>query len=115
MTSKSPAPKSKAVANRSAAKPTSVATRAAPKRSKSTTTTPLAPAPTGSKQSQLIHLLSSGAGATLQQMTTLTGWQPHTVRGTISGILRKKLGLQVICSPHPESGKGVYRITGTGA
>jgi len=42
-------------------------------------------------------------------MTALTGWQPHTVRGTISGVLRKRLRLNVILDP----GTRVYRIVET--
>jgi len=34
---------------------------------------------------------------TIEQLTELTGWQPHTVRGTISGALRKRLKLNVKC------------------
>ena len=41
-------------------------------------------------------------------MTAATGWQPHTVRGTISGVLRKHLGLNVICTA--EAGHRTYRI-----
>jgi len=66
------------------------------------------PARAASKQSQLIALLQSPTGATIEQMTRATGWQPHTVRGTISGALRKRLGLQVVCGG--EAGAGVYRI-----
>jgi Protein of unknown function (DUF3489) len=47
------------------------------------------------KQTQLITLLSASSGATLADMTSATGWQPHSVRGVISGVLRKKLGLRV--------------------
>jgi hypothetical protein len=43
-------------------------------------------------------------------MMTLTGWQAHTVRGTISGVLRKKLGLTVDCQPSSDSGEHLYRI-----
>lgn len=62
-----------------------------------------------SKQAQLIALLRSPSGATLPQMTQLTGWQPHTVRGTISGVLRKRLGLTVACSMS-DAGVRTYRI-----
>uniref|UniRef100_UPI00313E67E3 DUF3489 domain-containing protein n=1 Tax=Hydrogenophaga sp. OTU3427 TaxID=3043856 RepID=UPI00313E67E3 len=60
------------------------------------------------KQSQLISLLGSSAGATLAQMMTLTGWQAHTVRGMLSGALRKRLGLDV--QAQVEEGVRVYRI-----
>jgi hypothetical protein len=59
---------------------------------------------TGSKQSQLIEVLRSPTGGTIDQLTELTGWQPHSVRGTISGTLRKRLKLNVTCIAH------VYRI-----
>jgi hypothetical protein len=62
------------------------------------------PTPTGSKQSQLIAMLRSPSGGTIDQLAALTGWQPHTVRGTISGALRKRLKLNVTCVDH------VYRI-----
>jgi hypothetical protein len=64
-----------------------------------------------SKQAQLIALLSVSSGASMAQLTTLTGWQPHTVRGTISGALRKRLGLNVQCGA--EDGVRVYRIVET--
>lgn len=51
----------------------------------------------GSKQSQLISLLQTSEGCTISQMIDLTGWQAHTVRGVISGVLRKRLGLNVVC------------------
>ena len=66
--------------------------------------TPAIPATTGSKQSQLIAMLRAPSGGTIDQLTELTGWQPHTVRGTISGTLRKRLQLNVTCVAH------VYRI-----
>lgn len=46
----------------------------------------------------------------MPQMTSLTGWQPHTVRGTISAALRKRLGLAVQCQV--EEGVRIYRIPG---
>ena len=53
------------------------------------------PTPQGTKQSQLIEMLRSPAGATIEQLTHLTGWQPHSVRGVISGALRKRLKFNV--------------------
>ena len=35
-------------------------------------------------------------GATSLQLILTTGWQPHTARGAISGMLRKKFGLNVV-------------------
>ena len=64
--------------------------------------------PTQSKQAQLIALLHSNPGATMAQMIALTGWQPHTVRGMISGSLRKRLGLDV--QQRSIDGVRVYRI-----
>jgi len=48
------------------------------------------------------------SGATLAQMMKLTGWQAHTVRGMLSGSLRKRLGLDV--GSQVEEGVRVYRI-----
>lgn len=64
--------------------------------------------PTQSKQAQLIALLRSDPGATMAQMIALTGWQRHTVRGMISGSLRKRLGLDV--QQRSIDGVRVYRI-----
>ena len=50
----------------------------------------------GSKQAQLIALLKKPSGGTIEEMTTLTGWQPHSVRGVMSGVLRKRLGLNIV-------------------
>lgn len=61
-----------------------------------------------SKQCQLIEMLRSSSGATIAQMIAATGWQAHTVRGTVSGSLRKRLGLKVVCGA--EGDVRVYRI-----
>jgi hypothetical protein len=47
------------------------------------------------KQARLIELLSRENGATIAEAVEVTGWQPHSVRGAISGTLKKKLGLAV--------------------
>ncbi len=63
----------------------------------------------GTKQAILIEMLRRPKGATIQQMTTKTGWQPHSVRGAISGTLKKKLGLPVTSETVEGRGR-VYRI-----
>ena len=70
-------------------------------------TRPSEPQP-ATKQAALIGLLRAPTGATIQQMIDLTGWQAHTVRGTISGVLRKKLGLNVQ-SASSDAGR-LYRV-----
>ena len=73
-----------------------------------TTQEPVSSAPLPSKQSQVITLLLSVGGASMPQLMTLTGWQSHTVRGMLSGSLRKRLGLNVQCQR--EGDAHVYRI-----
>ncbi len=65
----------------------------------------------GTKQAILIELLKRPKGATIGQMTTKTGWQAHSVRGAISGTLKKKLGLTVTSETIKDRGR-VYRIAG---
>ncbi len=78
------------------------------KSKKSATTQP--PAKQQSKQSQLIELLKKKTGTTIEEMMVLTGWQAHTVRGIISGAIKKRLGLNVV-SIVGASGTRTYRIT----
>ncbi|WP_420346174.1 DUF3489 domain-containing protein [Pelagibius sp.] len=66
----------------------------------------------GSKQALLIGLLERKTGASLDEIVEATGWQPHSVRGAISGTLKKKLGLTVTSEKTEGRGR-VYRI-GTG-
>lgn len=63
----------------------------------------------GTKQALLIALLQRDQGASLGEIGEATGWQPHSVRGAISGALKKKLGLSV-ASEKIESRGRVYRI-----
>ncbi len=49
----------------------------------------------GSKQALLIQLLQRPEGATVDQIAEATGWLKHTIRGAISGALKKKLGLTI--------------------
>lgn len=60
-----------------------------------------------SKQAQVIDMLKRPEGATIQQICQVTKWQSHTVRGSMAGVLKKKLGL-VITSEKTENGERVY-------
>lgn len=64
---------------------------------------------TGTKQAQLIAMLERVEGATLEEIIAATGWQAHTVRGAISGSLKKKLGL-IVDSEKVDNRRRVYRI-----
>jgi len=64
---------------------------------------------TGTKLAGLIDALCQPGGATVAQIMASTGWQAHTVRGALSGMVRKKLGLHVQ-SAKGEDGQRVYRI-----
>ncbi|MCB1498777.1 MAG: DUF3489 domain-containing protein [Bauldia sp.] len=63
----------------------------------------------GSKQDQLIEMLRSQRGATIDEIVGAFGWQPHTVRGVLAGALKKKLGLEVTSEKVEGRGR-VYRI-----
>jgi hypothetical protein len=75
----------------------------------------------GTKQALMIELLKRAEGATVEQLAAGTGWQHHTIRGAISGALKKKLGLTVEATRTREVGPNkagakssstVYRILG---
>lgn len=57
-----------------------------------------------SKQAMLIKLLERPGGTTIDEMVKTTGWQQHSIRGVISGVLKKRLGLS-IASEKSESGR----------
>jgi len=53
-------------------------------------------------------MLRAPSGATIEALMRVTGWQPHSVRGFLAGLIRKKLGLNLV-STAADSGR-VYRI-----
>jgi Protein of unknown function (DUF3489) len=61
------------------------------------------------KQALLLDLLQRKQGATIAEAAKATGWQAHSVRGAISGTLKKKLGLTVDSTKVDKRGR-VYRI-----
>src|SRR6218665_357605 len=62
----------------------------------------------GTKLAALVVALRRPQGATNLQLTLATGWQPHSVRGAISGLLRRRLGLTVTQARNAD-GERVYR------
>src|SRR6476661_2618445 len=60
------------------------------------------------KHARIIAMLRTPAGATIAAIVAATEWQPHSVRGFLAGVVRKKLGLNVVIE---QTDKGrVYRI-----
>jgi Protein of unknown function (DUF3489) len=64
----------------------------------------------GSKQSRVIAMLRSPAGATIAAMMKTTGWQQHSVRGFLAGVVRKRLKLKL--GSKKVDGVRVYQIAG---
>ena len=62
-----------------------------------------------SKQAQVIAMLRRPEGATIAQICEVTGWQSHTVRGTLAGTFKKKLGLE-ITSTKDTGAERVYKV-----
>lgn len=65
----------------------------------------------GTKQAELIALLSRTKGASVTEMADALGWQSHTVRGAMAGALKKKLGFTIGSEKDEKRGR-VYRIAG---
>jgi hypothetical protein len=63
----------------------------------------------GSKAAKVLDLLKRPGGATSKELIKATGWQPHSVRGFLSGTVGKKLGLAVV-STKGEDGERTYSI-----
>jgi Flp pilus assembly protein TadG len=64
----------------------------------------------GSKTAKILDLLKRPGGATLRELMKATGWQPHSVRGFLSGTVGKKMGLTV-ASEKREDGERSYSVT----
>ena len=64
---------------------------------------------TGTKQALLIEMLKAPDGATISEIVTALDWQSHTIRGSMSGALKKRLGLTITSEKIEPRGR-VYRI-----
>jgi len=63
----------------------------------------------GTKAAKFLDLLKRSGGATGKDLMKATGWQAHSVRGFISGVLGKKMGLKV-ASTKIEDGERRYSV-----
>tara|TARA_R110002074_G_scaffold94547_3_gene206398 strand:+ start:14174 stop:14527 length:354 start_codon:yes stop_codon:yes gene_type:complete len=66
-------------------------------------------APIHSKCDQVLQLLRRNKGASLAELQEVTGWQAHSVRGFLSGTVKKRMGLS-LSSVKPEHGDRRYTI-----
>jgi hypothetical protein len=63
------------------------------------------------KHDRVLGLLQAKGGTTIAAISKATGWQPHSVRGFLASVVKKKLGL-TLTSEKTKSGR-IYRIVGT--
>lgn len=68
---------------------------------------------TVSKSAMVMTMLRAGEGATLKAIQQATGWQAHSVRGFLSGTVRKKMALALVCECG-DDGIRRYRIDDAG-
>jgi hypothetical protein len=71
------------------------------------------PAAGHSKHDRILALLRRSAGNTIASLMVATGWQQHSIRGFLAGVIRKKLELN-LTSEQTDKGR-VYRIKDTDA
>ena len=68
----------------------------------------------GTKLAIILDLLRQAEGASVDELMAATGWQAHSVRGAISGSIKRKL--RMVVETFPAEGRGrIYRIAGADA
>ena len=71
-----------------------------------------APAPRpGTQTAKILRLLKRPNGASLAELTKATGWQPHSVRGFLSGVLKRKMRLKVATAKREDSQRAYHLVS----
>ena len=60
----------------------------------------------GSKLAIIVELLARPEGATIAEMARATGWQEHSIRGAMAGVLANRYGVQVSSEAVEGRGRG---------
>ena len=76
------------------------------------TATPAKKQAAGTKAAVILKKLATTKGATLEQLMEATAWQAHSVRGFLSGTVKKKLGLTLLSEVGKDDVRR-YRTDGT--
>jgi hypothetical protein len=94
---------------------TKVATRSAARkigkgksRTRSASVSSKSPVRPNTKHARIIAMLRAPAGTTIPAIMAATDWQQHSVRGFLAGVVRKKLGLNLVSEQTDK--RRVYRI-----
>jgi Protein of unknown function (DUF3489) len=64
----------------------------------------------GQKRDAVLRLLRRRSGATMEDLRGATGWLPYTIRGYLSGYVRKRMGFAVVREKNA-AGEFTYRVS----
>lgn len=73
-------------------------------------TKPNTPKAKQTKTNAVLSLLKRSKGASLVELSTITGWLPHSVRGFLSGTVKKRMGLELLSKLDGKGQRRYYLI-----